>query len=529
MGVFIDPEELTDIQLLQVFIAYAYLLYLGCNMISDGAELLMLTPYSKLVGSCILPILGAVPDGAIVLFSGLGPDAQESLDVGVGALAGSTVMLLTIPWAMAICGGRVDLDAAGEPVYKARPRYTGAGPAGVSVGRGYGKVKTMALWMVVTAVPYVVVEAGALRAEAVAENLSLAESPWALAALLLSGFSFCYYLVAQYRAAYGGSKDGVLDALTADGANTARSRGAGLIAALQPHLDAGAGGDYEALNSGADAEKMRLLRGVLGPYFSKYDVDGSKTLEVSEMGRVFEDMNEPKPYSEVKALFAEYDRDASGTLTLDEFCAGMLKYASTKPTALPVAPAPTTVDEEDSEEEEYPDEYAEDKFKSVEEQQRAIRNTALKLCCFGTAVVLAFSDPITDVLNVVADRIGINPFYIGFVVAPIITNGSEVLASYTFALKKTQKSMVVAYEQLLGAAVMNNTYCLFVFLCIIYFRKLVWTYTAETAAILCAEAAMCVVALKLKIHTTTTAAVVFAIYPATLALVYVLENVFGLS
>ena len=75
-------------------------------MISDGAELLMLTPYSKLVGCCILPILGAVPDGAIVLFSGLGPDAQENLDVGVGALAGSTVMLLTIPWGRALCGNQ---------------------------------------------------------------------------------------------------------------------------------------------------------------------------------------------------------------------------------------------------------------------------------------------------------------------------------------------------------------------------------------------------------------------------------------
>ena len=44
-GVFIDPEELTNVQLVQVFLAYSYLLYVGCNMISDGAELLMLTPF----------------------------------------------------------------------------------------------------------------------------------------------------------------------------------------------------------------------------------------------------------------------------------------------------------------------------------------------------------------------------------------------------------------------------------------------------------------------------------------------------
>ena len=48
-AVFIDPTSLKGnfggiCQLMELFIAYSYLLYLGCNMISDGAELLMLTP-----------------------------------------------------------------------------------------------------------------------------------------------------------------------------------------------------------------------------------------------------------------------------------------------------------------------------------------------------------------------------------------------------------------------------------------------------------------------------------------------------
>lgn len=34
------------------------------------------------IGSVVLPILGAVPDGCIVLFSGLGPNAAEELAVG---------------------------------------------------------------------------------------------------------------------------------------------------------------------------------------------------------------------------------------------------------------------------------------------------------------------------------------------------------------------------------------------------------------------------------------------------------------
>ena len=63
-----------------------------------------------MIGSVVLPILGAVPDGCIVLFSGLGPNAEEELAVGIGALAGSTIMLLTIPWCLSIIGGRVDID-----------------------------------------------------------------------------------------------------------------------------------------------------------------------------------------------------------------------------------------------------------------------------------------------------------------------------------------------------------------------------------------------------------------------------------
>eukprot|EP00918_Siedleckia_nematoides_P021859 GHVU01047105.1.p1 GENE.GHVU01047105.1~~GHVU01047105.1.p1 ORF type:complete len:169 (-),score=23.09 GHVU01047105.1:76-582(-) len=87
------------------------------TLISDGSELLLLVPsLAGIVGPVVLPILGAVPDGAIVLFSGLGPDAQEQVSVGVGALAGSTIMLLTVPWFMSVFGGRVE-------VRKGTPRY----------------------------------------------------------------------------------------------------------------------------------------------------------------------------------------------------------------------------------------------------------------------------------------------------------------------------------------------------------------------------------------------------------------------
>jgi hypothetical protein len=82
---FIDVKSLPDneyglVQILFLGLVYGYFLFYGSNLISDGSELLLLVPNLKgLVGSVVLPILGAVPDGCIVLFSGFGPDAQNQI------------------------------------------------------------------------------------------------------------------------------------------------------------------------------------------------------------------------------------------------------------------------------------------------------------------------------------------------------------------------------------------------------------------------------------------------------------------
>lgn len=106
-------------------VLYAFILFKASKLIADGSELLTLVLNPGLIGGLVLPVMGAVPDGAMVLFSGLGPDAQEQLDVGIGTLAGSTIMLLTIPWAASMIMGRVDLNAAGTAaLYRGRPKLT---------------------------------------------------------------------------------------------------------------------------------------------------------------------------------------------------------------------------------------------------------------------------------------------------------------------------------------------------------------------------------------------------------------------
>ena len=65
----LPPDVYGFIQLLFLGGVYGYMLMYASNLISDGSELLLLVPsMAGMVGSIVLPILGAVPDGCIGKF-----------------------------------------------------------------------------------------------------------------------------------------------------------------------------------------------------------------------------------------------------------------------------------------------------------------------------------------------------------------------------------------------------------------------------------------------------------------------------
>jgi hypothetical protein len=56
-----------DFQILFLIAVYGYILFKASQLIADGSELLMLVVNPGLIGGLVLPVMGAVPDGAIVL------------------------------------------------------------------------------------------------------------------------------------------------------------------------------------------------------------------------------------------------------------------------------------------------------------------------------------------------------------------------------------------------------------------------------------------------------------------------------
>ena len=500
----------------------------------------------------VLPLLGAVPDGAIMLFSGLGDieEAQETLSVGVGALAGSTIMLLTIPWALSIVFGRVNI-VDGTPVYKPGKGKSKVTPdlsfedsldsTGIIVNDA---ITEGAKIMIMTTIPYFLIQLPATYLEDVdPDNISAGEKSWALLGLIVCLVGFVSYLIMQYNISKKG-ENAVIEMKTLSTMKKVMDSGKFSLSGVLADLIGMKEGETWALKSAeygsTDGSKFSMavlptkvqgqVKELLHTYFHRYDTSGDGLLDQGEIFNALKkDLNETSITAEdVNILVGQYDADGSGALSFDEFCSLALDIVKKDF----IAPAEKAVGdviaedagEESEEEKDVPEELA---HLSPAEQQRAIKKRAFTMLAIGTIMVLVFSDPMVDVMQEMANRVGISAFYVSFVLAPLASNASEVLASAFYASKKTSSSITISLSALEGAAAMNNTFCLSIFMGLIYFRGLAWQYTAETIAIVLVQFILAAYSAK-KVLTTRHALAIISLFPLSIIFVYVLEK-FGLD
>lgn len=569
-----ESSEVGLTGLLWLFLTYGYVLFYSSNLIAEGSDLLLLIPsMAGLVGGVVLPILGAVPDGAIILFSGLGDieQAQETLSVGVGALAGSIIMLLTVPWALSVMSGRVDINTDGTLNYMGKPKLNPDQDlrqtlfmSGVALNK---EVQHGGIIMVLTTIPYFLIQVPALFLHGPAEEVAEGEKYWALSGLIICLIGFVSYLLLQLRISKKGTdklkRVAIMKKLLTDGkvslsgalADTVKKYGA-------PELGgtSSTSSGYQSLTDSTDdtkwyppPETKEYLRELLNESFMKYDKDKNSLLEKSEASVFLTDFHEEISEREIDAIFGRYDVDNSGAINEEEFLGmvyhiilmqiekeqegGQLSEHATRPSgANNGSDAGSSRDlmlnnmfegdggDQEEEEEEVPEDIT---SLPPHEQQRIIKQRAFTMLAIGTILVLIFSDPMVDVMQEIASRAGLNSFYVAFVLAPLASNASEVIASQYYAAKKTRKTITVSLTALEGAASMNNTFCLSIFMGLVYFRGLAWQYTAETIAIVLVQVLMGVLVQRNKMS-SFQGLLVLSIFPLSLVLVATLEA-FGLD
>lgn len=522
------------------------MLYEASNLISEGSDLLLLVPsLAGLVGGVVLPLLGAVPDGAIMLFSGLGDieGAQEDLAVGVGALAGSTIMLLTVSLALSVFAGRVNLTGHMRlPNYMGKPKLDenksfvdALFTTGVALSP---EVRNGSKIMMATCVSYLIIQ---VPASYIGEEdwkvVGKEEKSWALLGLIVCVSAFVTYLVVQYK-------------MSIDGANFEK-----MIFEMKRNIDAGNISlraclfeffqlrqseistrsildsnteSQQLLEKKFDSQAFPLLKSLLQGPFRRYDTDNSKYLDKSEIKAVFLDLNEKYSDEFIDEMFRDFDVNNDNQFSLDEFAQAAFEilkrsfesgHFTRGNDQEPVRHDSEPGGDDEEEEEDIPEEFVN---LSPSEQQAAIKKKAFTMLIIGTFLVVLFSDPMVDVIGEMARRINVSAFYVSFVLVPVASNASEVIASQFYAKKKTSKTITVALSALEGAASMNNTFCLAIFMGLIYFRGLAWEFTAETIAIIVVQI---IVGAFLTYNKMTyfTAWVIMSLFPLSIALVAVLE------
>lgn len=89
-------------------------------------------------------------------------------------------------------------------------------------------------------------------------------------------------------------------------------------------------------------------------------------------------------------------------------------------------------------------------------QRRNILIRSFAKMLSSTFLVLVFTDATVDTMADIAYRLRVEPFYVAFLFAPFAANFAKVLSSYSYARKKTQKTITVSLTTLLGAAIFNT-------------------------------------------------------------------------
>merc|ERR1719162_409530 len=140
----------------------------------------------------------------------------------------------------------------------------------------------------------------------------------------------------------------------------------------------------------------------------------------------------------------------------------------------------------------------------------------------GTFLVLIFSDPMVDVLAQIGKMTGVPPFYVSFILAPLASNASELVAAMKLASRKTQGSMTQSLQCLEGAACMNNSFCLAIFF-FIFYQGLAWKFTAETASIFLVQFLVFLIVIRSNVQTMQTGVLIFLMYPLSLVFVASIE------
>ncbi|KAM3696991.1 hypothetical protein ACB098_06G080000 [Castanea mollissima] len=490
---------------------YGFLMFVAAKSLSNGSELLLEILGPGIIGGLFLPILGALPDAMLILVSGLSGStetAQSQVSVGMGLLAGSTVMLLTIIWGSCVIVGKCDLvDSVAQDAQDTKGFNLTESGISTDIWTSYA-----AMMMVISVIPFLVVQIPQFLNSTSGGRLAILIG---LIVSLLLLVSYCLYQVLQpwiqrRKIAYVKLKHVIF----------------GLLSNLKKHALG------RLLNDNGEPNKD-----IIKKLFNAIDSNHNGDISHSELRAFMVGINidEIDLDEAVNKIMNDFDTSGNSTLEEDEFVSGISRWLKKTMRAAARNCGSDTKVFNDFHLETKREHGLLDVGNQGEEVVEGVENSkwttikAVLLLLLGTIIAAAFADPLVDAVDNFSDATNIPAFFISFIALPLATNSSEAVTAIIFASRDKRTTASLTFSELYGAATMNNVLCLSVFLALIYIRGLTWDFSAEVVVILIVCLVIGLLG-SLRTHFPLwTAILAILLYPFSLALVYVLDYVLGWS
>ncbi|KAL2496455.1 sodium/calcium exchanger family protein/calcium-binding EF hand family protein [Forsythia ovata] len=507
------PCTSTALGNLFLIIVYGFLMFQAATYLSTGSELLLEILGPGIVGGLFLPILGALPDAMLILVSGLSGSketAQSQVSVGMGLLAGSTVMLLTVIWGTCIVVGKCDIQNSVAIDSKDTRRFslTGSGVC-TDIWTSYAGII-----MAISVIPFLVVQLPQFLHSKSVGRLAVLIALIVSVSLLIS---YCLYQVFQpwvqrRRLEYAKHKH--------------------VISGILQHLKKRSLGKLSTEDGKPNEEVLKKL-------FKAIDENDDGFLSRTELralivGIQFNEINLDESDA-VEKVIRDFDKTLDSQIDFDEFTTGIGRWLEeARGAKVQKHAGPDTMKyldnfhEQTRKEHDLLGDQSDEIVEGVENPKLTSIKAAL-LLLLGTIIAAAFADPLVDAVDNFSSATSIPTFFISFIALPLATNSSEAVTAIIFASRKKLRSASLTFSEIYGAVTMNNTLCMTVFLALVYVRGLVWDFTSEVLVILIVCIVMGVFASIRTTFPLWTSLLAFLLYPFSLALVYVLDYVLGWS
>ncbi|XP_062015797.1 sodium/calcium exchanger NCL-like [Rosa rugosa] len=298
-----------------------------------------------------------------------------------------------------------------------------------------------------------------------------------------------------------------------------------LMSEVLRHVQSNSVGAILTENGMPHMENIRSL-------FEQIDLDGNNNISEAELRELIMSIksgNIPLDVDEsVNKLVEELDTSGDHLINEEEFVTGLTKWMNKSHDT-------QTLSSLESEDDLYQRTWdATDKL--VDEETRSGGPVdkslwgwfkAISYMVIGFVVLAVLAEPLIDNVQDFSGAAGIPSFFVAFVLVPLATNARQAISAISAASRQTPRTTDLTFSEIYGGVFMNNVLGFSVLLAIIYVREMTWEFSAEVLVVLIVCIVVGLIASLRSTFPLWTAFVAFLLYPVSLLLVYIINDVIG--